>query len=76
MKLVMQTYGVAQKCKICEKIETKKRRRAAECDRLQRWMCESGRAASIEKAHGNIAALDKEIMELEYERQRRFQGIC
>lgn len=77
MKLVMQTYGVAQKCKICEKIETKKRRRAAEYERVQRWQREPGRyGASIEKAQYAMAALEKEIYDLEYERQRRFQGIC
>jgi hypothetical protein len=77
MKLVMQTYGIQQKCKICEKIDTKRRRRAQEQDRLHRWAREGNRyGASIEKAQQAIAALDTEIYELECERQKRSQAIC
>ena len=76
MKLIMQTLPSAQKCKLCEKIETKMRRREAEVDRINRWQREGSKfRASIEKSIENIKALDSEVYELSCERARRLQGI-
>ena len=76
MKLIMQTVPVGQKCKLCDKIETKQRRRAAEVDRISRWQREGSRfSASIDRSYDMIKNLDREIYELGCERQRRLQAI-
>lgn len=72
MKLVMSTYRVSSKCKTCEKIETKMRRRATEAAKIARWESEGSRfSASIDKAYDQIKELDVEIYNLQTERQRR-----
>lgn len=71
MKLARQTYGIKQKCKICQKIDRKRRRQAQEQERLDRFAKEGKRyGASIEKARQVIAALDNEIHELERVRHK------
>lgn len=76
MKLIMQTVPVGQKCKLCEKIDTKMRRRAAEVERINRWQREGNKfRASIDKSMEIIRGLDTEIYELGCERNRRLQGI-
>ena len=76
MKLIMQTVPVGQKCKLCEKIDTKQRRRAAEVERINRWQREGGKfSASIERSYDMIKTLDREIYDLNCERQRRLQAI-
>ena len=71
MKLVMSTSRKGNKCKTCEKIDTKLRRRAAEAERIVRWQQEGSRSASIDKAYDNIKILDSEIYELQNERSKR-----
>ena len=76
MKLIMATTQVSQKCKLCDKLDTKYRRRAAEADRISRWQREGSRfAASIDRSCEIIKTLDKEIYELGLERERRKQAI-
>lgn len=76
MKLIMQTVPTGTKCKLCEKIDTKMRRRVAEVDRIGRWQREPHKfAASIEKSVDMIRGLDGEIYELSCERNRRLQQI-
>ena len=76
MKLIQATYGVGTKCKICEKIDTKLRRRFAEVERLKRWESEGKRfSASMEKARSTIFDLDREIYELQRERGVRAQRV-
>lgn len=76
MKLIMQTVPVGQKCKLCDKIETKQRRRSAEVDRIRRWQREGTKfRASIDKSYDLIKELDKDIFDLGSERQRRLQAI-
>ncbi len=76
MKLIMQTVPTGTKCKLCEKIDTKMRRRAAEVDRIGRWQREPHKfAASIEKSVDMIRGLDGEIYELRCEKNRRLQQI-
>ena len=51
MKLVNLTEYQSTQCRLCEKIETKFRRRSAELDRVQRWKREGNNlVASIDKA--------------------------
>lgn len=72
----MQTVSVAQKCKLCEKIDTKMRRRAAELERIKRWQQEGAKfRASIDRSLDVIRGLDSEIYELSCERNRRLQGL-
>ena len=72
MKLVMATYRNGNKCKTCDKIDTKLRRRAAEMERISRWEQEGSKfSASIDRAYDNIKALDHEIVVLTNERQKR-----
>ncbi|THW22756.1 hypothetical protein D6C98_03198 [Aureobasidium pullulans] len=61
MKLVYAVARSNDKCKICQKIDTKLRRRAAEVTKIQRWQSE-----------GN---LDQEIYQLQIEKQRKTQAI-
>lgn len=76
MKLIMQTVPVSEKCKLCQKIDTKWRRRVAEVDRINRWQREGNKfRASIDKSMEIIRGLDAEIYELGCERNRRLQGI-
>jgi len=76
MKLVMQTIPTGTKCKLCDKIDTKLRRRAAEADRIARWSREHSKfGASIDKSMDIIRCLDSEVYELSNERQRRLQAI-
>lgn len=76
MKLIMQTVPVAQKCRLCEKIDTKERRKQAETDRVNRWKRDGNKfRASIEKSMEAIKGLEYEIQELGFERMRRLQGI-
>ncbi|KAI9787446.1 MAG: hypothetical protein M1816_007494 [Peltula sp. TS41687] len=68
----MSTYRVPNKCKTCEKIDTKLRRRATELAKIQRWELEGGRfSASIDKAIDMIKGLEMEIRNLHAERSRR-----
>jgi hypothetical protein len=69
MKFVNNTYALREKCKVCEKIDTKKRRRAAEVDKINRWTREGGKLkASIEKSWSEVRKLDSEIEDLEKKR--------
>lgn len=76
MKLVFHTTHLPQKCKICDKVDCKQRKRAAEVDRISRWQREGSRFhASIDKSMEAIANLDNEIRNLNYEMARRRQQI-
>lgn len=76
MKLIMSVELVEGKCKLCEKIDSKMKRRALEVDRVNRWQRDATKfRLSIEKAIENIRTLDGEIYELGCERSRRLQGI-
>jgi hypothetical protein len=72
MKLVNMTENESNKCRLCEKIETKFRRRSAEVDRLERWKREGGTlVASMDRSRKLIMDLDKEIYILQREREDR-----
>ena len=72
MKLVMQTETLGQKCRICDKIDTKQRRRAAEKDRINRWKKEGGKfKASIERSEDIVDQLEREIRDLANDRASR-----
>lgn len=76
MKLVSSTIPSSDLCKLCEKLKTKYRRRAAEVERIQRWSQEPSRyRASIEKAMGTINDLDDEIRGILGEKQKRAMNI-
>jgi hypothetical protein len=75
MKLVNQNLQQGQKCKLCERIETKLRRREIEVDRVARWRAEGRCPASVEKSLAIINQLDREMNELYAERTQRWQAI-
>ncbi|KAH7093611.1 hypothetical protein FB567DRAFT_610181 [Paraphoma chrysanthemicola] len=71
LKLVMETIPTATKCKLCDKIDTKMRRRAAEVDRIRRWQLGGTRfITSIDNATDLVKGLDHEIDGLEQERKQ------
>lgn len=70
MKLVNMAENENSKCRLCEKIEIKFRRRSAEIDRLERWNREGATlVASIDRSHARMVQLDKEICLLQRERE-------
>jgi len=73
MKLAMNTYRKAEKCKTCEKIDTKRGRLEKEMKRIDRWVKEmnSGisRGASIEASEEICYNLNSEIAQLEADRE-------
>lgn len=72
MKLVNMTENESSKCRLCEKIETKYRRRSAEVERLERWKREGATlVASMDRSRKLIMDLDKEIFMLQREREDR-----
>ncbi len=76
MKLVMQTYPVREKCRICLKIETKQRRTEAELDRIRRWKKEGSKfKASIEKSEQIVRELERERSELINDRKQRARYV-
>lgn len=76
MRLVQQTLAVNQKCKLCDKIDTKQRRLASEKERVDRWKRDGGKlSASIDKSNEAIDVLQGEVKKLLDERKRRFDAI-
>ena len=76
MKLVMATLQASQKCKLCDRIDTKNRRRTAELERIHRWQREGGKfKASIDRSYDIVKVLDRELRELTNERERKLQAI-
>ena len=66
LKIVMNVEHLQQKCRLCDKIDTKQRRRAVECDRIARWKRDGGKfRVSIEVAQANVEQLDVELLALE-----------
>lgn len=76
MKLVMACYANPDKCKICIKIETKKRSIRKEEDRIHRWRKEASRSASIDKAMDTIDHLTYEIENLTEEKEKKKRTLC
>ncbi|KAE8151395.1 hypothetical protein BDV25DRAFT_95098 [Aspergillus avenaceus] len=77
MKLVNVTENESSLCRLCEKIETKFRRRSAEMDRLNRWKRDGSQLpASIAKTQHAIMELDQEIRQLQRERDDRRKALC
>lgn len=76
MKLVNLTEYAAMQCRLCEKIETKHRRRSAELERVHRWKREGNTlVASIEKSQDTIKTLDREIVKLQREREEKSKAL-
>ena len=76
IKLVMQSMDIDQKCRLCDKIDTKQRRRNAEKDRINRWRKEGGKfTASIERSLDIVAQIERELLELYQERRKRTLGL-
>jgi hypothetical protein len=76
MKLIMQTIPNPQKCTLCNRIDTKLRRRAQEVERVTRWQREGQKfRASIDKSMDAIRSFDSELNDLYVEKNRRMNGI-
>jgi predicted transcriptional regulator len=65
MKLVMETHPVQEKCKICVKVDIKRRAIRKEEKRIERWQREGFRHGPIEKVYSNIERLQEEIRDIE-----------
>lgn len=73
----MSTLANSQKCRICDKIETKQRRRSAELDRISRWRREGSKfRASIERSEDIVDQLEHELADLVSERRARSRYVC
>lgn len=76
IKLVYDVAKSNDKCKICQKIDTKNRRRNAELAKIQRWRADGGKLkASIERSYEIVEGLDDEIGQLNAEKDRKRQAI-
>ncbi|KAH8587142.1 hypothetical protein B0O99DRAFT_601960 [Bisporella sp. PMI_857] len=75
MKLVMQTYQVPDKCRICQKIDTKNRAIQKEVEKIKRWRREPNRGASIEKAENDIERHTYDLQRLEMDRYNKQQEL-
>ncbi|EEQ32199.1 hypothetical protein McanMca71_005418 [Microsporum canis] len=76
MKLVHNTENIQAICKLCEKIQTKHRRRNTEVERINRWRREgSVMKASMEKSQAMVKDFEQEINQLEHERQMKQRSI-
>lgn len=75
MKLVYQVHHLEEKCRLCQKLSTKKKRVKQELERVTRWKKEGGKRASIEKALDTVEQLEGEIQALVDDRNRRLQAI-
>ena len=71
MKLVMNTVKGDEKCRICQKIDTKKRAIHKEEDKIRRWRREPNRSASIEKAEADIQKLRYDLYHLDEDKIRK-----
>lgn len=72
MKLVNRADNQKAQCRICEKIQTKYRRRTVEAERLSRWEREGGTLkASMERSRALLFELDKDIKRLLEERDNK-----
>lgn len=69
MKMVMETYSVAETCKLCLKIEAKLRNIEKQEKNIKRWQKEGGRSHSIIKANEEIEALGNELWALEQQKE-------
>lgn len=77
MKLVNRTEFEPTQCRLCAKIETKYRRRSAEVERLNRWKQEGGTlVASMDRSLKIIRELDKEIRQLQKEREEKRRALA
>ncbi|RAK77309.1 uncharacterized protein BO72DRAFT_429035 [Aspergillus fijiensis CBS 313.89] len=76
MRLVNETFNEKVKCRLCDKIDTKVRRRNAEVERLTRWKREGGTlVASMERSQALIKELEREIFQLEREKQEKQRAL-
>lgn len=75
-QLVGHTNEVAERCKLCEKIEIKNRKIAKEHSNIARWAKDGNRNASIAKAMGDIRIIEKERWALEEERLNKLRTVC
>ncbi|KAF2398749.1 hypothetical protein EJ06DRAFT_531842 [Trichodelitschia bisporula] len=75
MKLVYTTAEVRNKCKLCDKVDTKLRKREVELARINRWQQEGRYPASVEKSQESIKILENEIRSLYAEIAHRRQAI-
>jgi len=74
MKLVMATYQLPEKCKLCVKLETKYNRRRKEEEQNKRWAREDDgrrRMIATEKSWELIRQLDEEITNLMLQREKK-----
>ena len=79
MKLAMNTYRKAEKCKTCDKLDTKRGRLEKEQKRIDRWTREMqngiSRGASIEASEEICYTLEHEIMNLEADREYQKRNL-
>lgn len=70
MKLVLESLAVDEKCRICQSLDAKHRRKAREQERIDRWKRDNGkgRKASIDASEEIMKDLDRDIAKLMKER--------
>jgi hypothetical protein len=72
MRLVNNTIEQLERCKYCQKADTKLRKREAEANRVVRWQREGRDSASIQRRMDIIRKLDAEISQI-YSQIARFR---
>lgn len=76
MRLVNHTEFETKQCRLCEKIETKFRRRSQELEKLARWRREGGSlVATMSRSQQMVNDLEKEIYQLQNERDCKRKAL-
>ena len=74
LKLVMDTLGEPDVCKICEQVYKKRRRQTKLMQDVARWQKEGNRRATIEKTQQDIQDIECSIEELEQSHRSKTGG--
>jgi len=75
MKLIFEASRVASKCQLCKRFEVTWRKIAQAKERVDRWEAEGINPVSTDKEKVNIGAWQKELKEIEMQRQSRMRTV-
>jgi len=75
LKLVHSVFDEPNKCRLCHDIEKKKRRRDKMYRDIARWEREGNRASSIERVRREVAAVERQMIDMTTDHWNRVRGV-